>query len=166
MGSLVAAASEREFETEFDLELRDQFGVTGGLSEAGALLQLAIVVSAKRLRRIKPWEQAIRGYDEQIPLIRVADVPRSAPTEFEAVAAKLRKRLPEDVNVLIDLQGVWVDRFKLDSSVPNVLVFDGQGRLLSRHAGMYKKALFEALQADLERLGSLADGLPGAVQSP
>jgi hypothetical protein len=137
------------------LVLKDQFGALGGLRDDAGGVQIAIVVSAKRLRRLKPWEQAIRDYDGSLAFIRVADVPRTAPTEYESVAEKLRKRLPEDVNVLIDLDGIWATRFELDPSVPNVLLFDGAGRLLAGHAGMYKKARFEALQADLDRLLSL-----------
>lgn len=133
-----------------ELALTDQFGAAGGLATEQAGLQVAIVVSAKRLRRLKPWEQAIREIDTEVPLVRVADVPRTAPTELDSVAEKLRKRLPEDVNVLIDLSGIWASAYELDVNVPNVLIFNGQGELLSRHSGMYKKSYFEALQADLQ----------------
>jgi hypothetical protein len=139
-----ASATNREA-----LALKDQYGQTGGLAAGGAGLQVAIVVSAKRLRRIKPWEQAIRRIDTDVPVIRVADVPRTAPTEYDAVAEKLRKRLPEDLNVLIDLDGVWMKTFDLDTSVPNVLIFNGSGELLARHAGMYRKDDFDALEGDL-----------------
>lgn len=131
--------------------LRDQFGATGGLASTAEELQVAIVVSARRLRRIKPWEQAIRELDEDLPLVRVADVPQSAPAEFESVAAKLSKRLPEDVNVLIDLEGLWAAAFELDASVPNILLFDGRGNLLARHAGMFNEDLRSAFAADLNR---------------
>jgi hypothetical protein len=132
------------------LDLLDQFGSPGGLNGEGATLQVAIVVSAKRLRRIKPWERALRERDPVVPLVRVADVPTTTPTEYDQVAAKLRKRLPEDVRVLVDLEGRWASTFELDTSVPNLLVFDGGGTLLARHQGMYSKALFDAFYADLE----------------
>ena len=131
------------------LSLRDQFGQTDGLVQDADGLQVAIVVSAKRLRRIKPWEQAIRRIDADVPVIRVADVPRSPPAEYDVVAEKLRKRLPEDLPVLIDLDGIWTETFDLDSDVPNVLIFDGRGGLLARHSGMYKGDQFDALAADL-----------------
>ena len=146
------------------LDLRDQYGESGGLRTDGDGLQIAIVVSAKRLRRLKPWEQAIRRIDENVPLIRVADVPRTAPTEYEAVAAKLQKRLPEDLHVLIDLEGVWAETFDLDPGVPNVLIFDGSGTLLARHSGMYRTRHESLLEADLKRPGTSITG--GAVQSP
>jgi len=144
-----------------ELALRDQYGIPGGLSDDGDGIQIAIVVSAKRLRRIKPWEQAIRKYDQDLALVRVADVPRTSPTEFDTVATKLKKRLPEDLNVLIDLEGLWVDAFDLDSSVPNVLIFDRKGELLASHSGMYKRSLFEALRADLDQFSG-----SGPAQSP
>ncbi len=132
------------------LSLIDQFGETGGLATDAAGLQVAIVVSAKRLRRLKAWEQAIREIDTEVPIVRVADVPRTAPTEYESVAEKLRKRLPPDVNVLVDLQGVWAAAYALDVNVPNVLIFDGSGALLAVHSGMFKKSYAESLQADLQ----------------
>ncbi|TNF81757.1 MAG: hypothetical protein EP301_12245 [Gammaproteobacteria bacterium] len=130
------------------LSLIDQYGEPGGLA-TDADLQVAIVVSAKRLRRLKPWEQAIREIDAEVPIVRVADVPRTSPTEYETVAEKLRKRLPPDVNVLVDLEGVWASAYELDVDVPNVLIFDGAGTLVAVHSGMYKKSFAEALKADL-----------------
>jgi len=131
------------------LTLRDQFGQSGGLADDADGLQVVIVVSAKRLRRIKPWEEAIRQIDTDVPVIRVADVPRATPTDYAAVADKLKKRLPPDLPMLIDLNGVWAETFGLDTDVPNVLIFDGSGVLLVRHAGMYTKDQYAALQADL-----------------
>jgi hypothetical protein len=131
------------------LALIDQYGETGGLATDADGLQVAIVVSAKRLRRLKPWEEAIREIDTDVPIVRVADVPRTAPTEYESVAEKLRKRLPADVNVLVDLQGVWAAAYALDVNVPNVLIFDGSGTLLAVHSGMFKKSYVDALTADL-----------------
>ncbi len=147
------------------LALKDQFGETAGLAAGGGdALQIAIVVSAKRLRRIKPWEQAIRRIDKAVPVIRVADIPRTAPTEYEVVAAKLKKRLPEDLPVLIDLAGVWMTAFDLDTSVPNVLIFDASGALLARHSGMYRANRFAALEADLRTLAG--DAAHSSAQSP
>jgi len=131
------------------LTLRDQFGQSGGLADDAAGLQVVIVVSAKRLRRIKPWEEAIRQIDSDVPVIRVADVPRTPPADYAVVADKLKKRLPPDLPVLIDLNGLWAETFGLDTDVPNILIFDGSGTLLGRHAGMYAKDQYAALQADL-----------------
>lgn len=141
----VAAAVDPE-----QLALIDQYGEAGGLATDADGLQVAIVVSAKRLRRLKPWEEAIRDIDTEVPIVRVADVPRTAPTEYDSVAEKLRKRLPPDVNVLVDLDGVWAAAYALDVNVPNVLIFDGAGTLLAVHSGMFRKSYAAALQADLE----------------
>lgn len=142
------------------LALRDQYGQSGGLTRGIDGLQVAIVVSAKRLRRLKPWEEAIRKIDADVPVIRVADVPRSPPADYDVVADKLKKRLPEDLAVLIDLDGVWTATFDLDVSVPTVLIFDGSGTLLARHAGMYRHDQFDLLAADLTAAPS------GTRQSP
>lgn len=132
--------------------LRDQFGASAGHGDNLGSVQLAIVVSAKRLRRIKRWEKKIRKHYATIPLLRVADVPHTAPVEYDVVAAKLRKRLPDDINVLVDIDGHWSSEYDLDTRVPNVLVFDAAGELAGKHAGKYKPELFEALRLDLDRL--------------
>lgn len=132
------------------VELMDQFGEARSLAQHLGEVQLAIVVTAKRLRRLKPWEREIRERYPELALLRVADVPRTSPTEFPRVAEKLRKRLPDDVAVLIDLEGNWASYFDLDVSVPNVLIFDREGALISAHAGMYKKPLLEAVLNDLD----------------
>jgi len=141
--------------------LRDQFGVAGGLAQHSGQVQVAIVVTAKKLRRLKPWERALRENYPDLPVLRVADVPVTAPTEHEQVAEKLRKRLPEDVVVLIDLDGAWSQRYQLDVSVPNLLVFDAGGELRSVHSGLYKSALFAAFQQDLELV---LDEIPGSAK--
>ena len=132
--------------------LKDQFGATASLADRAGEIQLVVVVSAKRLRRIRPWEEAIRSEFESVPLLRVADVPKSSPADYEDVAAKLRRRLPEDVNVLIDLDGSWASRFELDVNYPSLLLFDAEGNLISRYSGMFKPALFEPLRVQLEEL--------------
>jgi len=130
-------------------ELKDQFGVPDSLAAHGDQVRLVIVVSAKRLRRIRPWEEALWERHPGLPILRVADVPRTAPTSYEDVAAKLRKRLPDDVPVLIDLDGEWAARFDLDVTVPNLLIFAADGSLVAAHAGNYSRSGFTALDADL-----------------
>ena len=139
------------------LTLIDQFGEAGGLATNVDGLQVAIVVTAKRLRRLKSWEQAIREIDSEVPIVRVADVPRTAPTEYESVAEKLRKRLPPDVNVLVDLDGIWATAYALDVNVPNVLIFNGTGTLVAVHSGMFKKSYAAALKADLAPAADVPD---------
>jgi len=149
--AMILTSAARAVEPErSSLTLIDQFGEPGGLVADDTGPQIAIVVSAKRLRRLKPWERAIREIDAEVPLVRVADVPRTAPTEYSTVAEKLRKRLPPDVNVLIDLEGIWASTYGLDVNVPNVLIFDGSGELLNVHSGMFRKAFKEGLKADLD----------------
>lgn len=141
-----------------DVELRDQFGVPGSLADNSGALQVVIVVSAKRLRRIKPWERALRQQFGDLPVLRVADVPRTSPTTHEQVASKLLRRLPPDLPVLIDLEGRWADRHGLDTSVPNLLLFAGDGRLIAREAGMFSEAGFAAFAGRVETaLGEMPD---------
>lgn len=130
-------------------ELLDQFGAPVGLDRDAGVVQVAIVVSAKKLRRIKPWEKAMRAEFPDLAIVRIADIPRTSPTKYETVAEKLRKRLPEDVPVGIDLDGAWAESLGLDTSIPNLLVFDSNGELVYRQSGMYKKSRYPSLQSAL-----------------
>jgi hypothetical protein len=129
--------------------LPDQFGNDVSLDTDAGRVRVAIVVSARKLRRIKPWEKAMREEFPDLVVIRIADVPRSSPTDYDKVAEKLRKRLPEDVPVGIDLEGLWAEALGLDTSVPNVLVFDADGELAYQQSGMYKKSKYPSLQGAL-----------------
>ncbi|MFW2403806.1 MAG: TlpA family protein disulfide reductase [Gammaproteobacteria bacterium] len=143
--------------------LSDQFGNEIGLAEDPGRVRVAIVVSARKLRRIKPWEKAMREEFPDLVVVRVADIPRSSPTTYDTVAKKLRKRLPEDVPVGIDLEGRWAEVLGLDTSVPNVLVFDADGKLTYQQSGMYKKSKYPSLQGALldASAGSVAAAAPG-----
>ncbi len=143
--------------------LPDQHGEMGGLQNQPQALQMVIVVSAKRLRRLKPWERELRERYPDLGLLRVADVPVSSPTPVEEVAAKLRKRLPADVDVLIDLDGIWAGHYNLDISVPNLLLFDSGRSLIAQHAGFYKRQRFEAMAVDIDQ--AIADTAAGVSAS-
>lgn len=140
--------------------LRDQFGQITTATPGD--VRVAIVVSAKRLRRIKPWEKALRKeFPELIP-IRVADIPRDAPVEYESVAEKLRRRVPENISVGIDLHGEWANTLGLDTSVPNIMIFDATGDLVHTTSAMYKTSRYESLRAALiNALGQDDSTAPG-----
>ncbi|MFQ5634419.1 MAG: TlpA family protein disulfide reductase [Gammaproteobacteria bacterium] len=144
----VSVAVAAAHATELPL-LVDQFGAPAGLEAGIGEVQVVIVVSARRLRRIKPWEKALRREFPDLPVLRVADVPRSSPTDYDRVAKKLRRRLPENLPVAIDLQGEWASILELDTRVPNILIFDADGELTYRQSGMYRKSLYPPLQAAL-----------------
>ncbi|NND37308.1 MAG: hypothetical protein HKN81_09270 [Gammaproteobacteria bacterium] len=143
--------------------LPDQFGDEIGLDADAGRVRVAIVVSARKLRRIKPWEKAMREEFPDLVVVRIADIPQTSPTNYDSVARKLRKRLPEDVPVGIDLEGRWAETLGLDTTVPNVLVFDADGKLTYQQSGMYKKSKYPSLQGALLDVsaGSVAAASPG-----
>ena len=55
--------------------LKDQFGNDVSLDRDAGSVRVAIVVSARKLRRIKPWERAMREEFPDLVVIRIADVP-------------------------------------------------------------------------------------------
>ena len=128
-------------------ELRDQFNEPVALASLPGQVEVAIVVSAKRLRRIKPWEKALRTDFPDLRIVRIADIPRTSSTEYDVVAEKLRKRLPADLAVGIDLKGEWASALALDTKVPNILIFDTSGNLSYRQSAMFKSKLYPPLQS-------------------
>jgi hypothetical protein len=130
----------------------DQFGQPVSISDSKPTVRVAILVSAKRLRRLRKWETALRKRFPGLDILRVADVPRDAPTRYEDVAEAFRKRLPEDVGIGIDLAGDWAGQLEVDPSVPNILVFTSSGDLEAVHSGMYSNALFAQAAADIDLL--------------
>jgi hypothetical protein len=132
--------------------LPDQFGDEVIALNPEPTVRVAILISAKRLRRIRKWETALRERFPGLMIFRVADVPRSAPTDYEDVAETFRKRLPEDLAVGIDLDGRWAAALNVDTSVPNILVFDANGELDAVHSGMFDDKLFAQAAADIDLL--------------
>ncbi len=130
--------------------LPDQFGFYRSLNP-NASPALVIVVDARRLRRIKKWETALAESYPDLEILRVADVPRDPPAELTTVTEQLRKRVPADVPVTIDLEGLWSRAFTLDVSEPCLLLFS-RGELIARHEGAFAAPRLEALLLDLEAL--------------
>jgi len=116
--------------------LRDQNGRPGGFEPAGRQATVVFVVSAARLKRLREWEASLRKRFEGLRFVRVADVPPSRPpARYEDVAKRLRKHVPAEVSVLVDVDRVWATGFGLDSRQVNLLVFDRTGRLAGQLAG-------------------------------
>ena len=130
----------------------DQFGQPVSIDDSAPTVRVAILVSAKRLRRLQKWETALRRRFPDLDILRVADVPRDAPTSYDDVAEVFRKRLPEDVGIGIDLAGDWAGQLDVDPSVPNILVFSSAGNLEAAHSGMFTSALFAQAAADIDLL--------------
>ena len=130
----------------------DQYGQPVSLGASEPAVRVAILVSAKRLRRLRKWETALRERFPDLDILRVADVPRDAPTRYEDVAEAFRNRLPENVGVGIDLDGDWAGQLDVDPSVPNILVFASSGDLEAIHSGMFSNALFARAAADIDLL--------------
>jgi hypothetical protein len=118
--------------------LRDQHGRNDPAAARPGRPHAVFVVSARRLRRLKDWQREIDERLEGVGFLRVADVPSEpgqAPPRFEDVAATLRKRVPEDVPILIDVERRFRRELALDTREVSVLLFDASGRLAGRVHG-------------------------------
>ena len=118
-----------------EISLRDQYGQEDSVAAHDDAVVVVIVIDAKRLRKIKAWE---KGLLERIPgleFMRIADVPSEPPVTEARVAEKLIARVPKGVSVLIDMDRRWATALSLDTSQPNLLLFNRQGKIAARYRG-------------------------------
>ena len=139
-------------ETLRGLRLTDQHGAEDSLEAHRGSVVVVVVVDARRLRTIKAWERDLRERFEALEVLRIAEVPTDTATTLERVAAKLREQVPEGVSVLIDLESRWARELELDTSRPNLLLVDADGRLRAIHAGRHEPGLAAVVAGDLEVL--------------
>ena len=148
----VSPGAARDVGPLAELRLRDQRGQEDSLGSHRGRVVLVTVVHAKRLRKLKGWEAALRERLDGVDYIRIADVPADPPVTHDQVAEKLRERVPEDVSVLIDLERKWALSLELDTDQPNLLIFDREGRLVSSYRGGRNRFLEAYVSKDLEEL--------------
>jgi hypothetical protein len=134
------------------LELPDLEGTMDSLDAHRGHTVVVMVVSAKRLRTLKAWERDLRERFEDLHYLRIADVPREPPTTYERVVARLGDRVPEEVRVLVDMDGAWSAALGLDTSRPNLLLVRPDGTVASTYQGRHDPDLAAAVAQDLAEL--------------
>jgi hypothetical protein len=129
--------------------LQDQFGDSTSLNDFSGQAVLAITASSRKLRWIGRWERTIRAELPELVSIRIADItdePR--PTEAK-VAEMLRKRAPENISILIDLQNYWASTYELDTSEPCLVLFDSEHNVIAKFRGRPKGELVDEVMTAL-----------------
>lgn len=137
-----------------DTPFVDQHGATDRLSAHRGHTVVAFVVSARRLREVEAWEVALRDRFDDLTFLRVADVDEDREVSHADVAAKLLKRVPEDVSILIDVRRRWYQELQLDTSHTNVLVFDEDGALYRAFHGKRNDERLRQVVAAIDTLRS------------
>jgi len=143
-----------------NLELDDQFGNTNSLLRQRGKAVVVVVVSVRRLSMIERWERDLTQRVPDIRFLNVADLPGDVPVDAERTAATLRKRVPAGIAVLMDTDRRWATTYALDTKLPNLLVFDAEGRLLARFHGRWTAELAAQVARTVPR--DPARGEPGA----
>ena len=122
------------------LALRDQFGNTDSLAAHRGAVVVAVVVNVRRLATIQRWAEELHGRSPPLHFLTVADLPAAGPVDIDRVAATLQKRVPATVAVLIDVERSWARSYGLDTTAPNLLVFDREGELAGQIHGRFSTA--------------------------
>ena len=149
LASLIALAQPP---AAIEAEMRDQFGEPGSVATLRGQQTVVMVVTARRLRTVKPWEREIHQRYEGLSTVLVADVPSEPPAEYARIAAKLARRVPEGIRVLIDMDRAWALELDLDTSAPNLLLLDRGGTVVASVAGRWTPELADSLFAAIDRL--------------
>lgn len=137
--------------------LRDQHGRTDSVAAHFGRPLAVFVVNARRLRRLKDWQRELDRRIEGVEFLRVADVPPESgqpPPSFEDVAATLRKRVPEEVAILVDLERRFARELDLDTREVNILLLDAAGSSVAHLRG-------RPTPETLEQAATLLLALPG-----
>jgi hypothetical protein len=123
------------------LSLRDQHGTQDSLQAHEGQVLVVMVVTAKRLRNIRPWERDIREQLGDVDFLRITDVPDDSTATYERIAKKLQERVPEEISGLIDVERRWATALGLDTGRPNILLIDGDGTLVAAYRGRHSPEL-------------------------
>jgi hypothetical protein len=130
--------------------LEDQNGKQDSLAAHFGRPVVLLAIDADHLRNLQGWESDIRALFDGLDFIRVVDIPQKPGTRPEGVARKLREKVPADVPVLIDMDGVWATVYGLDTQEMNVVLFDRDGRQVARVNGRREPALVERIAVEIE----------------
>ncbi|MBL8201284.1 MAG: hypothetical protein JNK40_09965 [Chromatiales bacterium] len=133
------------------LELRDQYGNVDSLARHGGTPVVVVVVSVRRLALIEKWERDLTDRVPGIRFLNVADLPTDVPVDLDRTALTLQKKVPPGVNVLMDSGRAWATTFGLDTTLPNLLVFDAAGQLTARFRGRWSAELAAEVAAAMPR---------------
>jgi hypothetical protein len=132
--------------------LADQHGKSASLDDYSGQPLVAIIASGRKLRQIKGWEEGLRKDYPQLVSVRVADITDEPRPTYDQVAEKLRKRAPEDVSIIIDLENQWATEYALDTREPCLLLFDEHGNLMAQFRGRANKTRLAEVSAALARV--------------
>jgi hypothetical protein len=129
--------------------LPDQYGQSGGLDQYPDQALLVIVASGRKLRWIGRWEEQLRAELPQLVSLRVADIKETPRPSLQQVATKLRKHVPENVSILIDLDNAWASEYQLDTDEPCLLILDQDHGLIAQYRGRPKTELVNQVLSSL-----------------
>ncbi len=124
-----------------NVELPDQHGGRDSLAAHRGSEVVVLVVDARRLGTVRRWEQDLLTRFPELQVLTVADVNEQRPQSLERVAEVLNRRVPAEVNVLIDMERRWAHALELDTSAPNLIVFAPDGSLLAQFRGRWSPEL-------------------------
>lgn len=130
--------------------LEDQNGKQDSLDAHHGRAVIVLAVSGERSGELKGWEAELRARFDGLDFLRVVNIPQHPGVRPEEVMPSLRGKLPKDVSVLIDTDGVWASMYDLDTSEMNVALFDHDGRLVARFRGKRAPALVERVSQEIE----------------
>lgn len=137
-------------ETATPPDLTDQYGKPYSYQNMMGQPLLLIVADARKLRWIGSWEKKLRRTLPELRSYRVTGVLKKPTPTVDDVAKVLRRWVPENVPIAIDINNYWATRFTLDINQPCLVLLNADGDVVAKWRGRPKKSLLREVLATLQ----------------
>ncbi len=148
---LLAISVSVSAETIAELTLRDQYDQEDSVAAPRGEVVMVMVITAKRLRKLKRWEVELRSRFADLHFIRVADIPGEPPLTEEQVARKIALWVPKDISVLLDMDRAWASALPLKTRSPNLVLFNRAGNMTARFRGPVSADFLDVVSEQVEK---------------
>ena len=147
---LVLGSALSHAETAIPPELTDQYGKPYSYESMSGQPLLLIIADARKLRWIGSWEKKLRRKLPELRSYRVSGVLKTPTPTVDEVAKVLRRWVPENVPIAIDINNYWATRFMLDIDQPCLVLLNANGEVVAKWRGRPKKALLREVLETLQ----------------
>jgi uncharacterized protein len=153
IGSLTTGTGLAQ-ESRPDVLLKDQFGQLDGPARHRGEAVLLIYGKVEGMRRMKAWEDRLRkAVPGTLVVLRGLDARSAQGKRTEAeVNERLQRNVPDDIAILVDWKGDFVQAYDLPDAEVSATVLDSKGQACGTVAGPVTSETLEQVRQVLVRV--------------